>query len=243
MWTETRTTGGLPIGNPPAYYRCMTFARLVDETLRRRGWDQKRLAEEAGVSQPTISRILNGERIGRGDTIALITRALELDPVAVQASLSGGVVPASQHSRSPEDILRELEASIANGPIRIPEVHISAGAGEGVIAEAGVDYWPYDPAPEERGHSIVAVPVRGTCMEPEIHPGQRVYVDKDSSPRSGDMVVAIHEGEVIIRRLVGTNGDRRLVANKDHAPLDVTDRTIIFGVVVFAGQRPARRPA
>jgi transcriptional regulator with XRE-family HTH domain len=57
----------------------MTMGILSDRTVALReskGWTQAVLAKEAGVPQPTISRIEGGKMMPRGDTLQKVAKAL-----------------------------------------------------------------------------------------------------------------------------------------------------------------------
>ncbi|MHB1007195.1 MAG: S24 family peptidase [Chloroflexota bacterium] len=111
---------------------------------------------------------------------------------------------------------------------------MSAGGGSMVEGE----YWPYFPGPGERGHEFIAVPVRGTCMEPKIPEGARVIADTTASPKPGDIVVALHDGEAIVKTLTEEDGRLMLVALQGRPPIAVDERTQIVGVVRYWGMRP-----
>jgi transcriptional regulator with XRE-family HTH domain len=53
---------------------------LID-ARRQRGLTQKALSDLSGVAQNTISRAESGLTIPRGDALARLCRALDLDPV------------------------------------------------------------------------------------------------------------------------------------------------------------------
>ena len=106
------------------------------------------------------------------------------------------------------------------------------------MIQAEAEYWPYFPGAGERDHEYIAVPVVGDCMEPKIPEGARVIVDKSASPRPGDIVLALHDGELIVKTLEQQDGDLLLVAIQGRPPIKVDERTQIVGVVRYWGMRP-----
>ena len=52
------------------------IAANVATLIAIRGWTGSHLAEITGVSQPTISRIINGQRIADADVLKKIAKAL-----------------------------------------------------------------------------------------------------------------------------------------------------------------------
>ncbi len=222
------------------YAEPMSLADLVRETRIAHGWNKTDLAKQAVVSLSTISRVERGLSPGNQENAARIRSALGIDSATWDAASRGVQPPPSMTPaarRTPLDAARELAAMLSDAPERVPEVTIYAAAGEGNPVDEGVEYWPYQRTPEQKGHWIVAVPVRGDCMEPEYRQGHRVFVDRDASPRPGNVVVAIYDGEVVLRRLIEKDGSQWLVANKRHRPVKLNGDTSIVGVVTGGAYR------
>jgi DNA polymerase V len=68
-----------------------------------------------------------------------------------------------------------------------------------------------------------------------VHPGDVVVVDRSLEPKNGNLVIAVVDGELLIRRLeVSNHGTRLVTANKRLASLDVTRAAFnIWGVVTY----------
>lgn len=68
-----------------------------------------------------------------------------------------------------------------------------------------------------------------------VHVGDVVIVDRSLEPKNGRLVIAIVDGELLIRKLEINNNQTRLVtANKRLASLDVTGTQLnIWGVVTY----------
>lgn len=49
----------------------------LQEVLKEKGWDEKRLAEEMGVSYVTVYRVLEGQRGPGNEFIAKLLKACE----------------------------------------------------------------------------------------------------------------------------------------------------------------------
>lgn len=220
---------------PPGYTLNMKIGELIKEARAAKGWKAARLARKAGVDPATILRIERGESLGRSESIAWITEALELEPAVVQAALRESGAPWQFRAvlRTPQELFREL-AEIT--PLLIPEREWPISAGPGVPAEQ--ELWPYWPGPGERGHEFTVVRVTGTCMEPRIREGERVVVDVSASARPGDFVAAEHDGERLVKRLEQRGGDLWLVALQGQPPIKVDGATEIIGVVRMVMHRP-----
>jgi transcriptional regulator with XRE-family HTH domain len=57
-----------------------SFPRWIEQELDKRGWRQSDLARRAGLSEATLSRILNGSRKAGPETCVGIAAALEVPP-------------------------------------------------------------------------------------------------------------------------------------------------------------------
>ena len=67
-----------------------------------------------------------------------------------------------------------------------------------------------------------------------IHRGDVVIVDRSLIPKNGKIVIAVIDGELLIRRLEILEGRQRLVASKKIASIDVTNQQLnIWGVVTY----------
>jgi SOS-response transcriptional repressor LexA len=94
--------------------------------------------------------------------------------------------------RPPEAALSELETSIK---AFIPVVdEISAGGG--LVPVDYVAVTRTRPAPE----SLVALRVKGLCLEPEVKDGDTLIVDRDRAPVNGNLVVVIINSEASVKR-------------------------------------------
>ena len=67
-----------------------------------------------------------------------------------------------------------------------------------------------------------------------------LVVDRSLEPASGNIVIAVMNGELTVKRLLNKNGNCRLVAENPHYPaLEITEETPleIWGVVTYAIHR------
>ncbi len=208
-----------------------TLGQRVKRIREARGIEPGQLAAYAKVSASWVSR-LEADEVPNpsGTMLAKIARVLR---VSVDTLLHGET-PAPP--LMPEELLRQLEASLTRTPILVPVTEHPASAGFGV--EGVAEYLPYMPETGERRHRFIAVEVRGDCMEPRIHAREHVIVDTDASPRPGDIVLAVHDGEIIIKGLEQHDGGMYLVALQKRPPLKVNEETRIIGVVKMVMRKP-----
>jgi len=68
-----------------------------------------------------------------------------------------------------------------------------------------------------------------------IHRGDVVIVDRSLEPKNGKIVIAIVDGELLIRKLEKTEGRRRLVASKKVAAIDISHQQPlnVWGIVTY----------
>ena len=72
-----------------------------------------------------------------------------------------------------------------------------------------------------------------SMLEAGIHSGDRVVVERDTPARSGDLVIAVIDGEFTLKTLAVDGGEAVLVpANPAYPVLRPGERLQIFGVVV-----------
>lgn len=216
-------------------------AELLQRLRRERGMTQVQLAIAASrfhpMSRAWVTHVENGliTRPER-EKLEAIARVLRVPPETLLAVAGYRLEPLPIRDREPEEIVQELTVVLRQRPILVPETRSPASAGPG--APGDVELWPYHPRREEQGHQFIAVRVTGDCMVPRIMPGHVVIVDKDASPRPGDIVLAVHDGETIIKQLEQRNGDFYLTAMQGPAPLRVDEHTRILGVVRKVSYEP-----
>jgi DNA polymerase V len=68
-----------------------------------------------------------------------------------------------------------------------------------------------------------------------VHPGDVVIVDRSLEPKNGKIVIAVVDGELLIRKLEISGGKKRLVpATKKLSSIDVTEEGLkVWGVVTY----------
>ena len=68
-----------------------------------------------------------------------------------------------------------------------------------------------------------------------VHVGDVVIVDRSLAPQNGSLVIAVVDGELLIRKLeISNNRTRLATANKKLSSLDITGSTLhVWGVVTY----------
>lgn len=210
---------------------------LVKRLRDERGLTQGQLAAFAGVTRAWLSRVELGDRERPDpDRLEAIAVVLRVPPETLLAAAGYRVTPLPEHRQSTDEIARELLARLQDSPIMVPETRQPASAGAGVLADA--EQWPYFPPPGERSHRHIAVEVVGDCLVPRLYPGQRAIVNLDASPKPGDIVLAIHDGESLLKILEERTDGFHLVALQNRPARKVNGETRIIGVVRMYMGRP-----
>lgn len=150
---------------------------IIQELLAR-DRNQAELAKELGVTQPTVSRWLDGSepKINHRDKILRLAK-------------SKGIVKS-----------REPDAELT-----VPIVGF-AGAGGEVVYQEGQGPFGEAKMPPGGSKSTVAVIVRGDSMTPQLDDGWIVYYDNRYEPPSPSLygklcVVGLQDGRVLVRKL------------------------------------------
>jgi hypothetical protein len=120
-----------------------------------------------------------------------------------QAAANLGVPVAALKGRA--DRPETYGEPIPELPIPIPIIaEGSAGEGDGFLE---FSYW----APARvANRSIKGYRVNGDCLEPALMPGDTVFVDRDLSPRNGDIVLCFMDGRNVFKRYREADGNKWL---------------------------------
>lgn len=84
------------------------------------------------------------------------------------------------------------------------------------------------------------VRVEGDSMSGEIHPDDRLIVDRSIEPRHKDVVIACVDGEMLVKRLIVEDGKLFLVAENPQYPvIELNDdkELVIWGVATHSIHR------
>ncbi len=120
---------------------------------------------------------------------------------------------------------RFFERPLADDPVPAGWPAVTADSGEA----GSIDAWLV-----RHPSRTVLIPVTGDSMiDAGIHPGDRVVVERDTSARPGDVVVAVIDNEFTLKTLAVEDGAAVLKpANPAYPILRPGERLQIFGVVV-----------
>ena len=194
----------------------MTTGKRIRAAREARGWSQIYLGKLYGSRGSTISRIENG----------LI--ALGMDDLQRMARILGEPIEyfladvATPTTRPLDAVIKELEAI---QPVAIPIFDQVASAGPG----APVQEYAYWSPPRAAGRNIKAIKVRGDCLLPLLQDDDIVFFDEDAIPRDGQLVVALCDECLCVKRYRQKGKERWLEKNDERV---IYDETRIQGTVI-----------
>jgi phage repressor protein C with HTH and peptisase S24 domain len=155
------------------------YPALVRAIQRKTGENQGKLAERFEVSQPTVSRWLNGTppELHHADKIDKVARSLRM--VNRKGAGNATTVP--------------IVGYVGAGGT------ISFGEGQGPFGEA-------DMPPKDGSATLVAVTVQGDSMSGALEDGWTVYYDNRRDPPDETLhaklcIVGLRDGRVLIKKL------------------------------------------
>lgn len=207
-----------------------TIANRIRIALDMRGMKQADLVEKTKIGKSSISTYISGAYEPKQKNIYRIASALNVD----EAWLMGFDVPMNRKNIS-------LEASKG---IKIP---VLGKVPAGVPIDAVEDIIDYEEIPEEmaKDGEFFGLQIKGDSMEPRICAGDVVIVRKQDDAESGDLVIAMINGnEATCKRLMKyKNGIRLMPNNPAYEPLYFSNKEIeekpvkIIGKVVENRQK------
>ena len=207
-----------------------TIANRIRTTLEVRGMKQADLVEKTKIGKSSISTYLSGAYEPKQKNIYRIASALNVD----EAWLMGFDVQMDR---------KNISIETSKG-IKIP---VLGKVPAGVPIEAVEDIIDYEEIPEEmaRDGEFFGLQIKGDSMEPRICEGDVVIVRKQDDAETGDLVVAMINGnEATCKRLMKYKDGIRLVPNNpSYEPLYYSNKEIeekpvkIIGKVVENRQK------
>ncbi len=210
------------------------LGRLLREQRTRHNWKQEVLARKAQLDPSYISKLERGAtgNVPPKETLEKLAYAYQLPVEDLLKATEGARVIPSTAPRPYTDILEEARMA---GPVAIPVYEHPVHAGHSGVPV--LDYIYAEPT-FAVNRDLLCVPVRGHCMTPRIEEGDRVIVDRGQWPEPGEVVLAVVDEEVYVRRFYRTDSQLVLRADNPEYPEIETREGDIVGVVVEVRKRP-----
>lgn len=205
---------------------------IIDRLLEAMGYTTlAALANFLAVEPSVINRAIRDERV---PPLWIFRVAYETGYRAEWIETGQG---AKMHAAR-VSIAAEGLAEYGAPPIAVVPVLTWVQAGALRSAE---DLYPYAGAAEEylsvsvRGRHCFSLTVRGDSMLPDFREGDKIVIDPDLAPQSGDFVVVVIDGsgEATFKRyLKKKDGEVLMPLNSDYTPIVLTPDHRIVGKVV-----------
>lgn len=192
------------------------FQKRLREILKSKGMNCNQLYKLAGINKSTLFAYANGRFSPKQANIIKIAEALNIDPEYFTED-----VPAKQMSS-----------------VKIPVLGHVAANPEGIYAVEDIIGW------EEISMDIAVtgdhfgLVIRGDSMEPRILNGNIVIVKKQSTAETGDLVIALINGEnATCKKLLKSQSGITLISyNPKYEPRIFSNRDIAELPVIILGK-------
>lgn len=190
-----------------------TIANRIRTALDIRNMKQADLVEKTKIGKSSISTYLSGAYEPKQKNIYRIASALDVD----ESWLMGFDVPMER---------KNISLQTSKG-IKIP---VLGRVPAGVPIEAVEDIIDYEEIPVEmaKDGEFFGLQIKGDSMEPRICEGDVVIVRKQDDAESGDLVIAMINGdEATCKRLMKySDGIRLMPSNPTYEPLYFSNKEI-----------------
>jgi repressor LexA len=190
-----------------------TIANRIRTALDIRNMKQADLVEKTKIGKSSISTYLSGAYEPKQKNIYRIASALDVD----ESWLMGFDVPMERKNTSFQ----------TSKGIKIP---VLGRVPAGVPIEAVEDIIDYEEIPVEmaKDGEFFGLQIKGDSMEPRICEGDVVIVHKQDDAESGDLVIAMINGdEATCKRLMKySDGIRLMPSNPTYEPLYFSNKEI-----------------
>jgi len=178
-----------------------------------KGMSRVQLAKAMGMSDVSIGRWERGTQPIRLENLYDIAQAL---------------------GQNIHDFLQDTPATLREISLRAVPVTTQAGsAGPGAPSEE----YAYLPAAVAPKADLFGLEVVGSCLVPQVNPGDILVVDRNLTPRDGDLVVAVVDDSCVVKRFRQSDGRSWLESNDEKIALE---SATIQGVVISKSQSTRR---
>ncbi|MDF5774073.1 LexA family protein [Pseudomonas syringae] len=213
----------------------MHIGDRVFSEMNARGWSEGELARQAGVTQPTIHRIITGEsKSPKRENIERIAKVLR---VPSKWLWDGGPRPASESAE-------QSNVAHVDQPSRMYRYPVVSWVAAGAWSEAVEPYAPgasddYEMSDYKAKGPAFWLVVKGDSMTaptaPSIPEGSQILVDTRAEVLPGKLVIAklADSNEATFKKLVEDGGVRYLKPlNSAYPTVQCAEDCRVIGVVV-----------
>lgn len=215
--------------------------RLVS-IRKNKGYTQKKLAELAGISEPTMNHYESGKRVPTVDTLIILAEILDCDP--------GWLLTGGNPSQIKDGTASEAQKG-AEGFIFVPQYDLGPmESGASIQSSQIVDHLAFKrdwviqelrSVPDQ----LLLIRCTGDAMEPTIKPDDLLLVDRSPDKKREDGIYLIHiDGGLYVRRVerrleggLTIRGDKPGAAPEEKVSREKEKQLDLIGRVVWVGRR------
>jgi len=191
----------------------------VRKARERANLTQKQLAQEIGVTHPTVNRLENGKQNISLDILGKISQRLDVPTYSLFSKS-----PLVPYPTVRDEHLAAARASSAFVGIKYFENPLVCGPGYDLLETPPDGYLPFLKEHLPRGvdaepDRVIAFPAAGVSMKPTINPGSIVWIDRrDIQPRDQEIYAfwLPETNAVTVKRLVRFNRKRYCIIDGDN---------------------------
>jgi len=208
--------------------------QLILDALARHGWKPMDLARASGVNHPTLSKIMNMRVQASAESCEKLAPLLGVTLEELLALAGRG--PAAGRPPTRDELLERLLAVDAT-EVPMYDVTASASPSRSILNDTPADY-AY--LPERRRYArgrIKGITVRGNCLAPHILDGDQVFIDTQAEYQDGDLVLAVVDDALHLKRLRGSGDGWILMPDNDEPGIPVVAGVVILGAYMGLWRR------
>ncbi len=198
----------------------------IIDTLERNTWSLTDLAKASGLSHGALSKIQNKLSVPSIETCRKLAPHLGLR-VEELMRMAGRSVEAVRRETRDEVLDRLLAMDATEVPFY--DMTASASPSRSFGSDTPVDYGYL---PERRRYAkgrIKGITVKGDCLAPRVLDGDRVFIDTQADYEDGDLVLAVVDDDLHLKRLRTGEEGYWLQPDNSEPAFRVTDGVFILG--------------
>jgi transcriptional regulator with XRE-family HTH domain len=169
----------------------MSLGKYIRAVRHRRGISQWELSKLSGLTRSHISRLeLDAYENPRAETFLALAKALKVHPNELYQA-AGYMNENTRLRRGPPKTLDEAVAGLEIQSVNIPVAGDIARLKSGVSDMGQYASWGLS---NNGSKNIKGLLVRGFSLEPDIREGDVIFVDPETTPSAGNIVLC-YQGE------------------------------------------------
>ena len=185
----------------------MSLGKYIKAVRRRRGISQWELSRLSGLTRSHISRLeLDDFENPTAETFLSLARALKVHPNELYEA-AGYIEENTRFRRGPPKTLDEAVAGLEIQSVDIPVTADARQLLSGVFDVGQFASWGLSNGGRQNVKGLL---VRGFSLEPEIREGDVIFVDPETKPIQGNVVLCYRGEAISLERQNGQRPDNAL---------------------------------